>query len=65
MTFFTELARFHTGKSYSGYSGTARLDQSSTYQAIQQLTAGVWNISRTVPKEAEAQDVIFALQGIN
>ncbi|KAA6342746.1 Outer membrane protein assembly factor BamD [termite gut metagenome] len=58
---FTELARFHAGKAL--YLGTPepRLDQTSTYAAIQELQTFLEYFPQS-PKSAEAHDMIFAMQ---
>lgn len=58
---FTELARFHSGKSLYLESPDPRLDQSGTYMAIQelQLFMEYFPVSN---KKVEAQEMIFALQ---
>ena len=58
---FTELARFHAGKALFLDTPEPRLDQSSTYQAIQQLQMFMEYFPNSVKKQ-EAQDMIFALQ---
>ncbi len=58
---FTELARFHAGKSLFLDTPEPRLDQSSTYQAIQQLQMFMEYFPNSTKKQ-EAQDMIFALQ---
>ena len=56
---FTELARFHAGKSLFLDTPEPRLDQSSTYQAIQQLQMFMEYFPNSTKKQ-EAQDMIFA-----
>ena len=58
---FTELARFHAGKALFLDTPEPRLDQSSTYQAIQQLQMFMEYFPNSTKKQ-EAQDMIFALQ---
>lgn len=58
---FTELARFHAGKALYLDTPEARLDQSSTYQAIQQLQMFLEYFPQS-DKKQEAQNMIFALQ---
>lgn len=58
---FTELSRFHAGKALYLDTPEPRLDQSSTYQAIQQLQMFMEYFPASV-KKLEAQDMIFALQ---
>ena len=58
---FTELARFHAGKALFLDTPEPRLDQSSTYQAIQQLQMFMEYFPNSSKKQ-EAQDMIFALQ---
>ena len=61
MVSFTELARFHAGKALFLDTPEPRLDQSSTYQAIQQLQMFLEYFPNSTKKQ-EAQDMIFALQ---
>lgn len=58
---FTELARFHAGKALYLDTPEPRLDQSSTYQAIQQLQMFLEYFPQS-DKKQEAQNMIFALQ---
>lgn len=58
---FTELARFHTGKALYLDTPEPRLDQSSTYNAIQQLQMFLEYFPQSGKKE-EAQSMIFTLQ---
>ncbi len=58
---FTELARFHAGKALYLDTPDARLDQASTYQAIQQLQMFLEYYPGSL-KRPEAQEMIFALQ---
>ena len=58
---FTELARFHAGKALFLDTPEPRLDQSSTYQAIQQLQMFMEYFPRSERKD-EAQNMIFELQ---
>lgn len=58
---FTELARFHAGKALYLDTPEARLDQSSTYQAIQQLQMFLEYFPQS-DKKQEAQNMIFDLQ---
>ena len=58
---FTELARFHAGKALFLDTPEPRLDQSSTYQAIQQLQMFMEYFPNSTKKQ-EAQDMIFDLQ---
>ena len=58
---FTELARFHAGKALFLDTPEPRLDQSSTYQAIQQLQMFLEYYPQSSRKQ-EAQNMIFALQ---
>lgn len=58
---FTELARFHAGKSLYLDTPESRLDQSGTVQAIQQLQMFMEYYPESV-KHQEAQDMIFGLQ---
>ncbi|WP_455591178.1 outer membrane protein assembly factor BamD [Bacteroides sp.] len=58
---FTELARFHAGKALYLDTPEARLDQSSTYQAIQQLQMFLEYFPQS-DKKQEAQNMIFGLQ---
>ncbi len=55
------MARFHAGKALFLDTPEPRLDQSSTYQAIQQLQMFMEYFPNSVKKQ-EAQDMIFALQ---
>ncbi|MDR0892214.1 MAG: outer membrane protein assembly factor BamD [Mediterranea sp.] len=58
---FAELARFHAGKALYLDTLDPRLDQTSTYQAIQQLQSFMEYFPNS-SKSKEAQDMIFALQ---
>ena len=58
---FTELARFHAGKSLFLDTPEPRLDQSSTYQAIQQLQMFM-EYFPTSSRRQDAQQMIFDLQ---
>jgi len=58
---FTELARFHSGKALYLESPDARLDQSGTYMAIQELQMFMEYFPQSNKKQ-EAQDMIFSLQ---
>ncbi|WP_321480448.1 outer membrane protein assembly factor BamD [uncultured Bacteroides sp.] len=58
---FTELARFHAGKALYLDTPEARLDQSGTYSAIQQLQLFVEYFPKSSKKQ-EAQKMIFELQ---
>ncbi len=58
---FAELARFQAGKALFLDTPEPRLDQSSTYQAIQQLQMFMEYCPESSKKQ-EAQDMIFALQ---
>jgi outer membrane protein assembly factor BamD len=58
---FTELARFHAGKALYLDTPEPRLDQSSTYNAIQQLQMFLEYFPNSAKKD-EAQNMIFALQ---
>jgi len=58
---FTELARFHAGKSLGLDTPEPRLDQSGTYKAIQELQMFMEYFPQSSKKQ-EAQDMIFALQ---
>ena len=58
---FSELARFHAGKALYLDTPEPRLDQSSTYQAIQQLQMFLEYYPQSSRKQ-EAQNMIFALQ---
>lgn len=58
---FTELARFHAGKALYLYTPEPRLDQSGTYNAIQQLQMFLEYFPNSAKKD-EAQNMIFALQ---
>ncbi|WP_333616740.1 outer membrane protein assembly factor BamD, partial [Bacteroides pyogenes] len=58
---YTELARFHAGKSLFLDTPEPRLDQTSTYQAIQQLQMFMEYFPGS-SKKLEAQNMIFALQ---
>ncbi|NCC09003.1 MAG: outer membrane protein assembly factor BamD [Bacteroidia bacterium] len=58
---FSELARFHAGKALYLDTPEPRLDQTSTYQAIQQLQMFM-EYCPTSSKKQEAQKMIFDLQ---
>ena len=58
---FTELARFHAGKALYLDTPEPRLDQSGTYNAIQQLQMFLEYFPNSA-KNDEAQNMIFALQ---
>ena len=58
---FTELARFHSGKSLGLDTPEPRLDQSGTYKAIQELQMFLEYFPQSSKKQ-EAQDMVFALQ---
>jgi outer membrane protein assembly factor BamD len=58
---YTELARFHSGKALYLDTPEARLDQSSTYSAIQELQMFMEYFPRS-ERNSEAQIMIFALQ---
>lgn len=58
---FTELARYHAGKALYLDTPEARLDQSGTYAAIQQLQMFLEYYPGSSKKQ-EAQNMIFALQ---
>lgn len=58
---FTELARFHAGKALYLDTPEPRLDQSGTYQAVQQLQMFLEYYPQS-DKQTEAQNMIFALQ---
>lgn len=58
---YTELARFHAGKSLFLDTPEPRLDQTSTYQAIQQLQMFMEYFPAS-SKKVEAQNMVFALQ---
>lgn len=58
---FTELARFHAGKSLFLDTPEPRLDQSGTYKAIQQLQMFLEYFPQSSKKE-EAENMVFALQ---
>ncbi|MFV0545293.1 MAG: outer membrane protein assembly factor BamD [Bacteroides sp.] len=58
---FAELARFHAGKALYLDTPEPRLDQTSTYQAIQQLQMFM-EYCPTSSKKQEAQKMIFELQ---
>lgn len=58
---YTELARFHAGKSLYLDTPEPRLDQTATYNAIQQLQMFMEYFPESSKRE-EAQDMIFALQ---
>ncbi|MBR6621334.1 MAG: outer membrane protein assembly factor BamD [Bacteroides sp.] len=58
---FTELARFHSGKALFLDTPEPRLDQSSTYSAIQELQIFMEYFPQS-ERRTEAQLMIFALQ---
>ena len=58
---FTELARYHSGKALYLDTPEARLDQSSTYKAIQELQMFMEYFPQS-ERTSEAQVMIFALQ---
>ena len=58
---FTELARFHAGKALYLDTPEPRLDQSGTYNAIQQLQMFLEYFPNSAKKD-EAQNMILALQ---
>lgn len=58
---FAELARFHAGKSLYLDTPESRLDQSSTYKAVQELQMFMEYFPMSTKKD-EAQDMIFKLQ---
>lgn len=58
---FTELARFHAGKALYLDTPEPRLDQSGTYNAIQQLQMFLEYFPNSAKKD-EVQNMIFALQ---
>ena len=58
---YTELARFHSGKALYLDTPEARLDQSSTYKAIQELQMFMEYFPQS-KRKSEAQVMIFALQ---
>ena len=58
---YTELARFHAGKALYLDTPEPRLDQSGTYNAIQQLQLFLEYFPESTRKD-EAQNMIFALQ---
>ena len=58
---FTELARFHAGKALYLDTPEPRLDQSGTYNAIQQLQMFLEYFPNSAKKD-EAKNMIFALQ---
>lgn len=58
---FTELARFHAGKALYLDTPEPRLDQSGTYNAIQQLQMFLEYFPNSAKKD-ESQNMIFALQ---
>jgi outer membrane protein assembly factor BamD len=58
---YTELARFHSGKALYLDTPEARLDQSSTYKAIQELQMFMEYFPQS-ERKSEAQVMIFALQ---
>ena len=58
---FAELARFHAGKGLCLHTPEARLDQSGTYKAIQELQMFLEYFPNST-KKPEAQNMIFELQ---
>jgi len=58
---YTELARFHAGKALFLDTPEARLDQSSTYSAIQELQLFMEYFPNS-ERKTEAQIMIFSLQ---
>ena len=58
---FAELASYHAGKALFLDTPEARLDQSGTYTAIQQLQTFLEYYPASSKKQ-EAQDMVFALQ---
>lgn len=58
---YTELARYHSGKALYLDTPEARLDQSSTYKAIQELQMFMEYFPQS-KRKSEAQVMIFALQ---
>lgn len=58
---YAELARFHAGKSLFLDTPEPRLDQTSTYKAIEELQLFLEYYSQS-PKREEAQKMIFELQ---
>lgn len=58
---YAELSRFHTGKALYMDTPEPRLDQSGTYEAIQQLQLFLEYFPQSSRKE-EAQNMIFKLQ---
>ena len=58
---FAELARFHAGKGLCLHTPEARLDQSGTYKAIQELQMFLEYFPNST-KKSEAQNMIFELQ---
>lgn len=58
---YTELARYHSGKSLFLDTPEARLDQSTTYKAIQELQMFMEYFPDS-PRKADAQLMIFSLQ---
>ncbi|BEG98499.1 outer membrane protein assembly factor BamD [Bacteroides sedimenti] len=58
---FVELARFHAGKALCLDTPEARLDQSGTYKAIQELQMFMEYFPQSSKKQ-EAQDMVFELQ---
>ena len=58
---FTELARFHAGKALYLDTPEPRLDQSGTYNAIQQLQMFLEYFPNSAKKD-EAQNMIYPLQ---
>ena len=58
---FTELARFQAGKALYLDTPEPRLDQTSTYAAIQELQMFMEYFPQSAKKE-EAQNMVFALQ---
>lgn len=58
---YTELSRFHSGKALFLDTPEARLDQSGTYMAIQELQMFMEYFPQS-SKKLEAQEMIFTLQ---
>ena len=58
---YTELARYHSGKALYLDTPEARVDQSSTYKAIQELQMFMEYFPQS-ERKSEAQVMIFALQ---
>ncbi|KAA6334161.1 Outer membrane protein assembly factor BamD [termite gut metagenome] len=58
---FTELARFYSGKSLYLNTPEARLDQTTTYHAIQELQTFLEYYPQS-PKNKEAHEMVFTMQ---